>query len=126
MFIFAILAACGSKQTEPEAPAVEAAAEGAAADALAAAAAAAGAAAADQAAAVTPSEDEAAAEALAAAEAAAGMTEAPSDCAPAAPIYTQINAPLQAIDNAAMQWRLAVHDSGYWLNASPTASRRAA
>ena len=111
MFIFSILTACGGKQTEPESPAVEepAVEAPAAADA--------------------PAEgtEEAAAEEAAAegavdapAEEAAAATTAPSgDCAPSAPVYMQVNAPLQAIDDAAMQWRLVVHDSGYWSNSSP-------
>ena len=124
MFIFTILTACSGKQAEPEAPTVEepAAAEGAAAEGAAAEGAAAEGAAAEGAAAEGAAAEGAAAEGAAEGPAEAGGAEGTAgagDCAPGAPIYQQINAPLQAIDDASMQWQLVVHDSGYWRNASP-------
>jgi len=118
MFIFSILTACGGKQTEPESPAVEEPAVEApvaeetteeAAEEVAAAPVA-------DAAADAPAEDAADA---AAEEAVDAPAEAAGGCSPSAPLYMQVNAPLQAIDDAAMQWRLVVHDSGYWSNSSP-------
>ena len=128
MFMFAILAACGSKQAEPEAPAAEEpVAEGTAAAPVAEEATAEGTddVPAEEAAADAPAEEAAAdapaeeAAADAPAEEAAATTAEAGDCAPAATIYLQVNAPLRAVDDVAMQWRLAVHDSGYWSNTSP-------
>ncbi len=88
MLIHALLLACGTKQTETEAPVDEPA--------------------------VTPAEE---------------VEVAPADAAPATGcaegtiIYQQQNVPLRAPGDAAMQWSLTIHDTGYWSNAAPNGAQ---
>ncbi len=91
MFIHAINFACGGKQAGPEAPVDEPA--------------------------ETP--EETVEETVAAPADAATASGGAEGCAEGAVIYQQLNAPLRAPDDAAMQWTLEIHDTGYWRNTAP-------
>jgi len=107
MLIYALLIACGTKQAEPETPIDEATAPP------------------DDAAEAAPGD---AAEAAPGDAAEADAAEAdPSDAAAACPegsaLYEQQNVPLRAPGDAAMQWSLTVHDTGYWSNTAPNGTQ---
>ncbi|MFT5681677.1 MAG: hypothetical protein ACI8RZ_002583 [Myxococcota bacterium] len=54
---------------------------------------------------------------------AADAAPAAVDCAEGTAIYQQDNTPLRAPDDAAMQWNLTIHDTGYWQNTAPNGEK---
>ncbi|MDG1478164.1 MAG: hypothetical protein P8R54_01170 [Myxococcota bacterium] len=110
MLIYALLIACGTKQAEPETPIDEATAPP------------------DDAAEAAPGDAAEAAPSDAAGAAPSDAAEAaPSDAAAACPegsaLYEQQNVPLRAPGDAAMQWSLTIHDTGYWSNTAPNGTQ---